>query len=95
MRRIYQLEDEEEVKNRVVLEPRVCPNCHMIMPPVADYCAVCGEHLGNETPANEDEIQAFVLEHGQELIEYLLNNKKSGKQGPTSQSYLTMLAPKI
>ncbi len=33
------------------------------MPPAADYCAVCGEHLlGKETPANEDEIQEFVAE---------------------------------
>jgi integrase/recombinase XerD len=94
MRRVYGIEETNE-DNKSVLEPRICPNCHMIMPPVADYCSVCGENLANDAPANQDEIQAFVLKHGQELIEYLLNSKKGGKQVQASQSYLAMLAPKI
>lgn len=65
------------------------------MPPVADYCGVCGESLSTEAPANEDEIQSFVLKHGQDLIEYLLKKNPGTNQAQILQSYISMIAPKI
>ncbi len=98
MRRVYSLEDADDAddaESKSVLEPKICQNCHMIMPPVADYCGVCGESLSTEAPANEDEIQSFVLRHGQELIEYLLRNKSGVNQAQVPQSYISMLNPKL
>lgn len=95
MRRVYGLEDADDEESKSVLEPKICPNCHMIMPPVADYCGVCGESLSTEAPANGDEIQSFVLRHGQELIEYLLRNKSGVNLAKVPQSYTSMLNPKL
>jgi len=95
MRRFYGLEDADDEESKSVLEPKICPNCHMIMPPVPDYCGVCGESLSTEAPANEDEIQSFILKHGQDLIEYLLKNKSGTNQAQVSRSYISMIAPKI
>jgi len=95
MRRVYGLEDREEKGAKSILEPHICPHCHMIMPPAAEYCAICGESLNGDTPAGEDEIQAFVLKHGQELIEYLVKNHKTGTSAQLPQAYLSVVAPKI
>ena len=95
MRRVYGLETADDEENKSVLEPKICTNCHMIMPPVADYCGVCGESLSKEAPANQDEIQSFVLKHGQDLIEYLLKKNSGTNQAQIPQSYISMIAPKI
>jgi Site-specific recombinase XerD len=84
MRRIYNLETVEEMRQKSVLEPQICRHCHMIMPPAAEYCAICGESLRGDAPACNDEIQAFVLKHGAELMEYLM--RRSGlTQDPALQ----------
>jgi len=71
LRRVYGIQAEAEKKRVPKLEPRICPNCHSIMPPVADYCALCGESLLKSRTANEEDIQKFVKEHKAELMEYL------------------------
>jgi site-specific recombinase XerD len=69
--RVYGIQRETEEKRVPKLEPRVCPNCRSLMPPVADYCALCGESLLTTHSAREEEIQKFVREHKKELLEYL------------------------
>jgi len=71
LRRVYGIQAEAEKKRVPKLEPRICPNCHSIMPPVADYCAHCGEALLKSRTAREEDIQKFVKEHKEELMEYL------------------------
>jgi len=84
LRRVYNLETVEEMRQKSVLEPQICRHCHMIMPPAAEYCAICGESLRGDAPACNDEIQAFVLKHGAELMEYLM--RRSGlTQDPALQ----------
>lgn len=74
LRRVYGIQAEAEKKRVTKLEPRICPNCHSIMPPVADYCAHCGESLLKSRTAKEEDIQKFVKEHKAELMEYLDRN---------------------
>jgi len=71
LRRVYGIQAGEEKKRVPKLEPRICPNCHSIMPPVADYCALCGESLLKSRAVKEEDIQKFVKEHKEELMEYL------------------------
>jgi len=71
LRRVYGIQAEAEKKRVPKLEPRICPNCHSIMPPVADYCAHCGESLLKSRTVKEEDIQKFVKEHKAELMEYL------------------------
>ncbi len=70
LKRLYGIESEEK-KRKPRLEPRICPQCKNIMPPVAEYCALCGESLMEKRPAQVDEIQEFVVKHPKETKEYL------------------------
>jgi len=36
-------------KRQPRLEPRICPTCHSVMPPVAEYCSLCSESLSVNT----------------------------------------------
>lgn len=71
LKRLYGISEEEEKKRQPRLEPRICPNCRTIMPPIAEYCALCGESLLVKRPAHVDEIQEFVVKHPTEATEYL------------------------
>jgi len=95
LRRVYCLEDteEEEKKNKSALEPHVCPHCHMIMPPAAEYCAICGESLNGNATASEDDIQAFVLRHGPELMEFIM--QKSGTKQHTELKTTPKIIPPV
>jgi len=89
LRRVYGIEDHEDEKQKAVLEPHVCPHCHMIMPPAAEYCAICGESLRGDKPATEEEIQSFVLQHGPEMVEYIM--QKSGVKKPPALRQIPVL----
>jgi integrase/recombinase XerD len=69
LKRLYGIAPEKKRIPR--LEPRICPHCKTIMPPIAEYCALCGESLLEKRPANVDEIQEFVVKHPNETTEYL------------------------
>lgn len=71
MKRLYGISEEGGKKRQPRLEPRICPNCRTIMPPVAEYCALCGESLLVKRPAHVDEIQEFVVKHPEDVKEYL------------------------
>lgn len=93
LRRVYCLEDTEEEKKKSTLEPHVCPHCHMIMPPAAEYCAICGESLDGNATASEDEIQAFVLRHGPELMEFIM--QKGGTKQHTELTTTPKMIPPV
>jgi integrase/recombinase XerD len=95
MRRVYGLESDEDKKQKSSLEPQVCRNCHMIMPPAADYCALCGESLRGEAKVGQDEIQAFVLRHGPELMEYLMQRRDIKQQHTELKTTPKIIPPVI
>jgi site-specific recombinase XerD len=74
MKRLYGISEEGVKKRQPRLEPRICPNCRTIMPPIAEYCAQCGENLSVKRPAHVDEIQEFVVKHPKDVKEYLDTN---------------------
>ena len=93
LRRVYCLEDTEGEKKKSALEPHVCSHCHMIMPPAAEYCAVCGQSLMGTGTASEDEIQDFVLRHGPELMEFIM--QKSGTKQHTELKTTPKIIPPV
>ena len=47
------------------------------IPPTTTWCFGCGESLAPISVATEDQIKQFIISHGKELGEYLVNmNKK-------------------
>lgn len=65
----------------------------MIMPPAAEYCAICGESLDGNATASEDEIQAFVLRHGPELMEFIM--QKGGTKQHTELTTTPKMIPPV
>ncbi|OPY42415.1 MAG: hypothetical protein A4E42_01619 [Methanoregulaceae archaeon PtaU1.Bin222] len=65
----------------------------MIMPPAAEYCAVCGQSLMGTGTASEDEIQDFVLRHGPELMEFIM--QKSGTKQHTELKTTPKIIPPV
>lgn len=69
--RKYGISAEVKPDTDVKLEPRQCPHCQTINSPISKYCSLCGRPVIEEAVTNQEEVQKFVLTHGDELKAYI------------------------
>jgi integrase len=75
--RVYGLVKPDEKQKEPMVAPRQCPHCQHINPPTTTWCFGCGESLSSDSVATEDQIKNFIIRHGKELGEYLVNMNKN------------------
>lgn len=71
MFRLYGLEQHVSQVTESRLEPRVCPHCKELNAPVSLWCHLCGHSLTADSFNTADELQAWVLANGNQLIDFL------------------------
>jgi len=57
------------------LEPRQCPHCKKINPPVSNYCFSCGQRLTDVVIDTDDGIQLSVMRDNPDILRQLIDEK--------------------
>lgn len=69
--RKYGISAEVKPDAEVKLEPRQCQYCQTINSPISKYCSLCGRPVIEEAVTSQEEVQKFVLSHGDDLKAYI------------------------
>lgn len=69
--RLYGLEHSTTQVTGKKIEPHVCPHCKELNGPMSSFCHICGHSLTDDSFQTADEIQSWLMDHSELLVEFL------------------------